>query len=117
MSSALDKAMLDRLQAHAWPGNVRELRNAIERVAYGEAPFSAAPSGAAAPASAAAGLGAIDLEVPFLVQKDALVSAFERRYAEALLKHAGDNLAAAGRKAGLTRMAVVKMLSRLGLTP
>ena len=34
------------------------------------------------------------------------------------MKHAGDNLAKAARKAGLlpTRMAVVKMLSRLGLT-
>jgi DNA-binding NtrC family response regulator len=109
-ATPLDRSAMDRLQAHAWPGNVRELRNAIERLAYGAAPFSA-PVGASS-----ANLGSIDLEVPFLLQKDALVTAFERRYAEALLKVSGDNLAAAARKAGLTRMAVVKMLSRLGLS-
>ncbi|MBL8954280.1 MAG: sigma 54-interacting transcriptional regulator [Myxococcaceae bacterium] len=113
-ATSLDKAAIDRLQAHAWPGNVRELRNAIERLAHGAAPFTSAPA-----AAAPAGLSgvAIDLEQPFLLQKEALVNAFERRYAEALLKVSGDNLAAAARKAGLTRMAVVKMLSRLGLAP
>jgi DNA-binding NtrC family response regulator len=105
----LDKAMLDRLSAHAWPGNVRELRNAIERLAHGAAPFSETKS------SAAPSLEKIDLDVPFLIQKEQLVSAFERKYARALLDHAGENLAKAARKAGLTRMAVVKMLGRLGL--
>jgi DNA-binding NtrC family response regulator len=112
-AAAVDKATLDRLSAHAWPGNVRELRNAVERLAYGAAPFNAKPT--VAVASTDGGGAGVDLEVPFLLQKEQLVGAFERRYAEALLKYSGDNLAKGARKAGLTRMAVVKMMTRLNL--
>jgi len=49
------------------------------------------------------------------VQKERLVSAFERAYAQALKQASGGNMAEAARKAGLSRMAVVKLLARLGL--
>ena len=40
---------------------------------------------------------------------------FERRYAEALLAYSPDNIARAARKAGLDRMAVVKLFQRHGV--
>jgi DNA-binding NtrC family response regulator len=104
------EAMLKRLVAHDWPGNVRELRNAVERLKAKAEPLVAA----VAPSSGATAQP-ISLEEPFLVQKERMVLAFERQYAEALVKVSGGNLAEAARRAGVSRMAVVKMLARLGL--
>jgi DNA-binding NtrC family response regulator len=103
------EAMLKRLVAHDWPGNVRELRNAVERLKA-----NAEPLVASVPSSSATSQP-VSLEEPFLVQKERLVLAFERQYAEALVKSSGGNLAEAARRAGVSRMAVVKMLARLGL--
>ena len=103
----LDAATLRRFTDHSWPGNVRELRNAVERWLAGAQPIQ--PSAAPRPATAAA-----NLSVPFLEQKEALVTAFEKQYLDALLADCGDNLSQGARKAGLSRMAVVKMLARHG---
>ena len=103
-------ATLKRLVAHDWPGNVRELRNAVERLKA-----NAEPLVASVPNSGASPSQPVSLEEPFLVQKERLVLAFERQYAEALVKASGGNLAEAARRAGVSRMAVVKMLARLGL--
>ncbi len=105
----LPETTLKRLVAHDWPGNVRELRNAVERLKANAEPLVKSPS---APTAASQ---PVSLEEPFLVQKERLVLAFERHYAEALLKACGGNLAEAARLAGVSRMAVVKMLARLGL--
>ncbi len=102
----LDAATLARFAEHSWPGNVRELRNAVERWLA-----SAAPIDAARPAAMTAARPAT-LAIPFLEQKEALVDDFERRYLDALLADCGDNLSAGARTAGLSRMAVVKMLAR-----
>jgi DNA-binding NtrC family response regulator len=104
------EATLKRLVAHDWPGNVRELRNAVERLKANAEPFVAS-----VPSSASSTAQPVSLEEPFLVQKERLVLAFERQYAEALVKISGGNLAEAARRAGVSRMAVVKMLARLGL--
>jgi DNA-binding NtrC family response regulator len=104
----LDAAVLERLCAHPWPGNVRELRNAVERIAFGSSPLPGA--------NGAAGQGPIDLDTPFRRQKDALVEGFERRYAQALLEWSGGNAAKAARRAGLDRMAVVKLFARHALS-
>ncbi len=105
------EAMIKRLVAHDWPGNVRELRNAVERLKANAEPLvnSAQLTSTAQPV--------VSLTEPFLVQKERLVLAFERQYAEALLKECAGNLAEAARRAGVSRMAVVKMLARLGLEP
>jgi transcriptional regulator with GAF, ATPase, and Fis domain len=110
----LDEAILERLQGYSWPGNVRELRNAIERLALGGDPLGVRaaplpPEGTAAPSAA------VDLSIPYRLQKERLIADFERRYAQALLEYSPDNLARAARKAGLDRMAVVKLLGRHGL--
>jgi transcriptional regulator with GAF, ATPase, and Fis domain len=102
----LSDEALRHLQAHEWPGNVRELRNAVERIAAGE------PATLPAALGAPADVGVVDLDTPFRLQKERLVDGFERRYAEALLRYGGGNLAKAARKAGMDRMAVVKLLTR-----
>lgn len=107
----LTDELLARLAEHTWPGNVRELRNAVERLAFGGDPL-ATPAIASSPSSPA---GAIDLNTPFRLQKERLIRDFERHYAEALLKFSPNNIAKAARKAGLDRMAVVKLLARHGL--
>jgi DNA-binding NtrC family response regulator len=109
-----DESLLKQWMTHPWPGNVRELRNAIERWRYGQ-PWNA---DRAAPLPAAAHNAAPQtpsLETPFLDQKEALVSHFESAYAQVLLSQAGQNISAAARLSGLSRMAVVKMLQRLNL--
>ncbi|MEW6430499.1 MAG: sigma 54-interacting transcriptional regulator [Myxococcota bacterium] len=108
----VDEKTMRRLVAHDWPGNVRELRNAVERLRAGAQPLVAAPA-ATAPSPGAV----VRLDEPFLVQKERLVQAFERDYAKALLEACGGNLAEGARMAGVSRMAVVKMLGRLGLLP
>jgi DNA-binding NtrC family response regulator len=104
----VDAPTLERFAQHDWPGNVRELRNAVERLKARADPLLAASAPKTANTTA-------NLAEPFLVQKERLVSAFERDYAELLQKASGGNLAEAARKAGLSRMAVVKLLGRLGL--
>ncbi|GMU59757.1 MAG: hypothetical protein AMXMBFR34_15200 [Myxococcaceae bacterium] len=109
---ALDEKALQRLLSHDWPGNVRELRNAVERLRAGAAPITAPEAASTTPPAPP-----IRLEDPFLVQKERLVQAFERQYAKALLEACQGNLAEGARLAGVSRMAVVKMLGRLGLLP
>jgi two-component system, NtrC family, response regulator GlrR len=106
----VDEKTLSRFAQHDWPGNVRELRNAIERWKVGADPLRAAMV-----STAAEGGPSVSLEQPYLVQKELLVSSFERAYATALLAQCGDNLAEGARLAGISRMAVVKLLTRLGL--
>ncbi|MDX2011221.1 MAG: sigma 54-interacting transcriptional regulator [Myxococcaceae bacterium] len=106
----MDARTLERLSSHPWPGNVRELRNAVERWKAGAEPLSAAPMGPQAGATVAA-----TLDEPFLVQKERLVNTFEASYARALLEVSKGNLSEAARRAGVSRMAVVKMFTRLGL--
>ncbi len=104
----MDQRTLERLVGHPWPGNVRELRNAVERWKAGAEPLTAAPS--------APGTGfTASLDEPFLVQKERLVHGFETAYAKALLEVAKGNVSEAARRAGVSRMAVVKMFTRLGL--
>jgi DNA-binding NtrC family response regulator len=109
--ATLDEKTLARFAQHSWPGNVRELRNAVERVLAGAEPLRAAPS---TPAAAGVLPGG-SLEQPFLVQKERLVADFERAYLKALLAACGGNLAEGARRAGVSRMAVVKLMTRHGL--
>jgi DNA-binding NtrC family response regulator len=111
---ALDERTMARLVEHPWPGNVRELKNAVERWKAGAEPLGARPlpqGGEVAEAERRA----TSLDEPFLLQKERLVAAFERDYAARLLEACGGNLAEGARLAGVTRMAIVKLLGRYGL--
>jgi DNA-binding NtrC family response regulator len=115
---------IELLTRQPWPGNVRELRNAIERaVLLAETPEDAAEPPQTPSASPAQGVASddpslqlrIDLEAPFKEAKAQLVEAFERRYLTELLKRTGGNISRAARRAGLDRMSVHKLISRLGI--
>ncbi|MGV3623099.1 MAG: sigma 54-interacting transcriptional regulator [Archangium sp.] len=103
---SIDSATLARLAQHDWPGNVRELRNAIDRWKAGAEPVQPSLTSTST---------AVNLSKSFLEQKEALVLEFERHYAKALLEACRGNLAEGARLAGMSRMAVVKLLARLGL--
>jgi DNA-binding NtrC family response regulator len=136
---------LELMMRHPWPGNVRELRNMVERaVLFSEAsqfgralpdgsarPSEVPPGGAAdaisgvamsAPADAGAAPAGgqhvappIDIEVPFKLAKQRWIEDFERQYIQALLtKHKG-NISATARAAGIDRISVHRLLSRLGM--
>jgi DNA-binding NtrC family response regulator len=113
---------VELMKRHEWPGNVRELRNVIERAVLFRQPLRE-PSviGLPAPAGAREGAGAaelrvpVDPKVPFKVAKQDMIDEFERRYVRALLEQHGGNISAAARAAGIDRMSIHKMLTRLGM--
>ncbi len=106
--------LLPWAQKYSWPGNVRELRNAVEQaLTLGNA---GALPGMSSAASDLETRFQIDLTVPFRTAKKQLVENFERLYVNALLEANDWNLSAAARAAGLDRMSIYKLLSRLGLS-
>ena len=101
------KKLLPWARKHSWPGNVRELRNAVER---------ALTLGGTQILELDHDASDVDLDVPFREAKKAVIDAFERSYVAALLEANKWNLSAAARAAGLDRMSIYKLLSRLGLS-
>ena len=123
---------IDLMMKHDWPGNVRELRNVIERaVLLAESPAAEGfrraptipqptrsetmtPSHTLAPPDASMSFP-VDIQIPFKVAKQNVISEFEKRYISKLLEHHDGNISAAARAAGIDRMSIHKMLHRLGL--
>jgi DNA-binding NtrC family response regulator len=123
---------IDLMMKHDWPGNVRELRNVIERaVLLAESPATeglrrapampqptrsetATPSHTITPSDAQMAVP-VDIQTPFKIAKQNVISEFERRYISKLLEHHDGNISAAARAAGIDRMSIHKMLHRLGL--
>jgi DNA-binding NtrC family response regulator len=93
---------------HPWPGNVRELRNYLERCMVLEhaAPFEDPTED---------GDLAIHADLPLAVARDRVMRAFERRYAQELLRQHEDNVSAAARAAGIDRKSMHRLLARCGL--
>jgi len=58
---------------------------------------------------------AVDTGTPFKVAKQTLIEEFERRYVTRLLDEHNGNISAAARHAGIDRMSIHKMLTRLGI--
>jgi DNA-binding NtrC family response regulator len=113
---------IELMKRHEWPGNVRELRNVIERaVLFRQGvrePSVIVPAPAPSARERAPGgelRVPVDPGVPFKVAKQDLIDEFERRYIRALLERHGGNISAAARAAGIDRMSIHKMLTRLGM--
>ncbi len=105
-TTPLSPQALEALYGRDYPGNVRELRAAVERAALGvdwEAP---------GPPLAGA---AIDLDVPYRVQKDRLLAGFERAYFSRLLAACEGNVSQASRRSGMNRVHLHEVIRRLGL--
>ncbi|ACY17891.1 sigma 54-interacting transcriptional regulator [Haliangium ochraceum] len=125
--ATISKDTLALMGKHDWPGNVRELRNVIERVVYlAEPPTSTAAlrrarprregeSGAEPSSSDDMLVMPIDIETPYKLAKQRLVHEFERRYITELLAAHDGNISQAARSAGIDRMSVHKILTRLDL--
>ena len=114
--------VFEDLRKHDWPGNVRELRNYVERTVVlesadpAEGRYSQLPAGPETRASRSSTLPvAVDLEVPFKVAKDQIISSFERQYLTALLDSAGGNISRAARQARMDRMYLYRLLQKHGL--
>lgn len=110
--------VIEVLSRHSWPGNVRELRNYVERsVVFDTADPPWRTESSRALISPPPVSTEIDIDVPFKIAKDRVVSEFERQYLAALLERTGGNLSSAARKAGIDRMYLHRLVQKLGLRP
>jgi DNA-binding NtrC family response regulator len=111
--------VLREMAEHDWPGNVRELRNYVERAVILGATGSLRPGPdlplfepdpAEPPRS-----GEPDVEEPFKIAKERVVSEFEAAYLRRLLEWAEGNVSRAARKAKVDRMHLHRLLGRYGI--
>jgi transcriptional regulator with GAF, ATPase, and Fis domain len=109
--SSLPGEVLEDLKARTFGGNVRELRNVVQSYAalsmLPDQQRQAQRSGLAREIEAA-----LDLDRPYLEQRDELVALFTTQYLDALLERAGGNQTTAARMAGLDRTYLGRLLAR-----
>ncbi|MHB8876243.1 MAG: AAA-type ATPase lid domain-containing protein, partial [Myxococcaceae bacterium] len=94
------------LRAQPWPGNVRELRNFLERAAALGTP-QAQPAGEG-PAEAA-------WPVDYSAARERALEAFEREFAEFVVKRADGNVSKAAPAAGMNRAYLHRLIKKHGL--
>jgi transcriptional regulator with GAF, ATPase, and Fis domain len=105
-------AFLDELARHRWSGNVRELRNYLERcVALGEQP----PVDDDELGGESLGGVRVDPHQPIRVAREHWMNVLERRYVEAVLELAGNNVTQAAKLAGVSRVQLWRLLQRHGV--
>ena len=103
-----DAAFLDALRRRSWPGNVRELRNHLDR----ESVMGDLPREAVAEAKDPF---AFTVKEPLRLVRERWVNECEKRYLGALLQEHGDNVTAAAKSIGVSRVHLHRLLSRVGL--
>jgi len=104
------------LTAKQWQGNVRELQNFIRRLAV----FSSAEAIELGHIRLVEGLNGSSGEeekgvAPYKDAKEKVVDDFTRTYVEELLSRVQGNVSEAARQSGLSRVALQKILKRLGV--
>jgi DNA-binding NtrC family response regulator len=95
---------IEQLRAAPWPGNVRELRALVERTIT---------SGGLAEPELAPPL--IDGSLPLRDARERWVRYFERSYVAELLERTGGNVSAAAQLAGVDRVYMHRLITRVGL--
>jgi len=123
----LDRDLVAAFENYSWPGNVRELHNAVaHRIALGElADFSTirpVQTHKVDPRSLAVQEGTehdvvddvIEQAIPFLQAREVVVTDFERRYCEAVLRRHGGNVTKASAASGIGRRYFYVIRSRSG---
>ncbi|MCB9572725.1 MAG: sigma-54-dependent Fis family transcriptional regulator [Kofleriaceae bacterium] len=98
--------LLPELLRHGWPGNVRELRNYVEACIVRQERATTSTSSDAP---------TIDVTQPLRAVRERWVRHVERRYLEELLAAHRGNVSAAARAAGVDRVHLHRLLSRVGL--
>ncbi len=102
------------LQRQSWLGNVRELRNSVEAILLmGESHELGAGLGAAP----GAGLGEVDLSLPYKEARAEVTRTFEARYLRNLLDRAEGNVSRAARIAQMDRSHLIELLRRHQIRP
>jgi two-component system, NtrC family, response regulator GlrR len=124
-SKLLSPEFVAKLASYRWSGNVRQLRNYLERcVALGDTTLPLTdtmlppPPAAAAASNLSQGADAIPFETftqPFKEARDAVVSAFERRYLETQLARHDNNVSAAARASRIDRIHFYRLMWKHGL--
>ncbi len=106
-------AFLERLRDAAWPGNVRELRNHLERCyVMGDGLLLTTPDATPVPGFE------IDPAISYHEARKSGISAWERRYLEAVFNHyRGSSVAAITRAIGIDRHYFYRLLRRHRLEP
>jgi DNA-binding NtrC family response regulator len=116
----VDPDVLHWMTAHPWPGNVRELQNFVRRLTVFAATdrvdmnlVNLVQQGGCVPVSAsvAGSLGRIG---EYKVAKEEVLAAFTQSYVHDLLAQTKGNVSEAARVSGLSRVALQKILSRMG---
>jgi DNA-binding NtrC family response regulator len=103
------------LQAYEWPGNVRELENLVERAVIRERGEELSiPTDLLFPAGGGDAL-LFSPDVPFKEAKERVVSSFEKRYIEEVLKRTGGKLTDAARAAGMDNKNFSEKMKRYGI--
>ncbi len=119
------------MSRRSWPGNVRELQNLVRRLTVfcpgevidmalvetvlgADQPGSGLAGGSLPPPAASATEDGSEPLLPYKKAKAALVDRFSRRYIDELLTATRGNVSEAARISGLSRVALQKLLSRLG---
>ena len=106
--------VIEQLKSRPFRGNVRELRNVVQaHAALGYVPGDRSAPGEDALATALASY--VDLDRPFLEQKESLVEEFTVAYLRSLLGKTQGNQSAAARISGLDRTYLGRLIAKHGL--
>jgi transcriptional regulator with GAF, ATPase, and Fis domain len=118
---SFDEAARAELVMRSWPGNVRELRNAVRRAAVAAGggtirPQHLAPADFPGAPKGPSGLSLdVDIGLPIVEARDAVLASFHRAYMQALLDRYGDDIGAIARHAHIEPNSVHRMLRKTGL--
>jgi DNA-binding NtrC family response regulator len=113
----LESGFLAQLTVRQWPNNVGELKQFMVDQAE-KAPPSGVSQGVQASVDDLETIfrNMINVERPYLEQKDAICNVFTKLYLDALLTHTSGNRTAAARLAELDRTYVGRLLLKYGFT-
>jgi len=119
--ATVSAAAADALAVRSWPGNVRELGNVMRRAAVAAKGKAIGPEHIA-PADLTGLPGAqggpqvtVDLGLPIVESREAVLAAFKRVYLEGLLARYGGDLEAVAKHAGVHPHSVNRLLRTSGL--
>lgn len=118
----VDSRSYPQLRVYPWPGNVRELKNVVDRaaaLARGRTNVDLARFVQPDDISATAGMegsgSGTNTDLSFKEAKGRVISDFESRYIESLLRKHNNNISVAAREAGIDRKHFKDLMKKHGI--
>jgi transcriptional regulator with GAF, ATPase, and Fis domain len=116
----VDPSCYERLRSHSWPGNVRELKNVVDRAAAlskgkNNVDLSKFIQELDEDEKAPLSETVLDKNVSFKEAKGKVVSDFESRYIQMLLREHNNNISVAAREAGIDRKHFKDLMRKHGI--